>query len=101
MCVTEGAIKQGAANTNRLSTLNDENYEVTYMNLSDLDGGQQLDAEHNADEAYISLMTQVVNALGARGYSSIEASKVYDALNSLTNLNLKNIFDGVKVELGD
>ena len=101
MCVTEGAIKQGAANTNRLSTLNDENYEVTYMNLSDLDGGQQLDAEHNADEAYISLMTQVVNALGARGYSSIEASKVYDALNSLTNINLKHIFDGVKDELGD
>ncbi|MCI7204543.1 MAG: hypothetical protein MSA15_00890 [Clostridium sp.] len=46
-------------------------------------------------------MTQVVNALGARGYSSIEASKVYDALNSLTNINLKHIFDGVKDELGD
>ena len=99
MCVTEGAIKQGAANTNRLKVLSDDNYEVTNMELSDLDGGQQLDAEHNADESYISLMTQVVNALGARGYSAIEASKVYNALNALTNINLKGLFDAIKEQL--
>jgi hypothetical protein len=55
--VTEGAIKQGAANVNTRQAYFDPNYKLTTMRLSMHDAGIQLDAEHHADDSTLSLMT--------------------------------------------
>jgi hypothetical protein len=47
------------------------------------DAGIQLDAEHHADKSTLSMMTQVLNALAARGYSVNPADEVYQALRGL------------------
>lgn len=82
--ITEGAIKQGAANVNSRNAYFDDDYELTTMTLNMYDAGIQLDAEHHADDSKLSLMTQVLNVLGARGYSSQEAEETYQALKGLT-----------------
>lgn len=96
--VTEGAIKQGAANVNTRQAYFDPNYKLTTMRLSMHDAGIQLDAEHHADDSTLSLMTQVLNALGARGYSSEIADEVYEALKGLAREALKD-FDWSDTEI--
>ena len=97
---TAGAVKQGSANVNDVKTiLNNDNYHVTYTTLSTADMGVQLDAEHESDGSHLSLMTQVVNALGARGYSADEADEVYKALFQLTRANLQDAFVGIENEI--
>lgn len=78
--ITAGAIKQGAANVNQIDAYTDDNYELTTMTFDTYDAGIQLNAEHHANESTVSLMTQVVNALSARGFSVEEGSDVYEAL---------------------
>lgn len=93
---TEEAVKQGASNINTEAMLTDPNYHVTTMKLSNWDNGVQLDAEHEVDGSLLTLMTQVVNALGARGYSAIDAQEVYEALYQLTVSNLGDLFTGLQ-----
>ena len=81
--VTGGAIKQGATNVNSKEAYTNDNYQLTTMEINTHDAGVQLDAEHHADESVLSLMTQVVNALNARGYSTVKANAVYKALEGL------------------
>ena len=49
-----------------------------------LQAGIQLDKEHHADDSEISMMTQVVSACAALGYTWNEANKLYKALYQLT-----------------
>lgn len=93
--VTEGAIKQGAANVNSNKAYTDLNYELTTMSIKMLDAGIQLDAEHEADDSTISLMTQVVNALCARGYTLDECSDVYEAMLELTRISIEDYIEGI------
>ena len=93
--VTEGAIKQGASNINDTKMLTDISYPVTTQTISTLDIGMQLNPDHTADESKVTLMTQVVNALGLRGYSSIDAQECYEALFNLTKANLNDILVGI------
>lgn len=93
--VTAGAIKQGAANINSKAAYYDDNYELTTMEVSMHDSGIQLDAEHHADESTLSLMTQVVNALCARGYALDRSNEVYEALYNLTVENLRPHLEGL------
>lgn len=86
-----GAVKQGAANVNDSSAVNDPSYHVTYMNMSPIDAGQQLNPEHKADSSTISPLTQVFNALSARGYSVRDTQDMYDALYSLTEYNYHDL----------
>lgn len=88
--ITEGAIKQGAANMNNKRAYYDPNYKWTTMKLGMYDAGIQLDAEHHADASTLSLMTQVLNVLGARGYSALDAEETYQAMYSLTNEIVKD-----------
>ena len=92
---TEGAIKQGSSNPNSTEFYDNENYNATYMTVNAFNWGIQLDAEHTADNSLLSLMTQVVNALGARGYTGEESNLVYKALHDLTEENLKDIFTSI------
>lgn len=97
--ITGGAIKQGAANVNTTDAYFDDNYKVTTIEIDTHDAGIQLNAEHHADGSTLSLMTQVINALTARGYSVKEGSEVYTALKILVMDALKD-YDS-KDELGE
>ena len=95
--VTEGAIKQGAANVNSTKMFDDINYKVTTQKISTADIGMQLNPEHLVDKSHITLMTQVVNALGLRGFSADAANRVYQALATLTDTSLDELFKGIEV----
>ena len=97
--VTAGAIKQGAANINSTKLMTEDGYPITTQVISTADIGMQLNPEHNTDKSTVTLMTQVVNALGLRGYSADHANRVYQALANLTNLNLKELFDGIDIDM--
>lgn len=86
-----GAVKQGAANVNDNTAVNDPEYHVTYTKMSPVDAGQQLNPEHKADSSTISPLTQVFNALSARGYSIRDTQDMYDALYSLTEYNYHDL----------
>lgn len=92
--VTAGAIKQGGANINSKSRYSDGlDYDIQriYMYQS----GIQLDKEHNADDEDLSLMTQVISACAAKGYSIEYATKLYEALRRLTEINSKKHFNTI------
>ena len=95
--VTEGAIKQGASNVNSTNMLKDIDYKVTTQRIATADVGMQLNPEHLADNSHITLMTQVVNALGLRGFSADAADKVYKALATLTDTSLSELFKGIEL----
>jgi hypothetical protein len=100
--VTEGAIKQGAANVNSKEAYFDDNFELATMKLGMYDAGIQLNAEHHSDNSTLSLMTQVLNALSARGYSMMEGDEVYTALRELTKEALKGFDLGtIGIKQGD
>ena len=94
--VTEGAIKQGAANINDTKAYFEDNYELATMEVSMHDSGIQLDAEHHADESTLSIMTQVVNALCARGYTLTDASEAYQAMCALTEHGIVDYMEGLE-----
>lgn len=87
LIVTAGAIKHGAANINsKDSYYNDD--PLQYFKVKLLEAGIQLDKEHTADSAEISLMTQVIAAAAHGGYTSEYASQLY---TTLANMSLANI----------
>ena len=91
--VTAGAIKQGAANVNLAHAYNDDLPLLT-MEFNTDDLGIQLDAEHSADEATISIMTQVLNGIASRGYTGTQANEVYDAMAALTDAGIEDYIKG-------
>nr|DAD59221.1 MAG TPA: hypothetical protein [Bacteriophage sp.] len=85
---TAGAVKQGAANINSASKYNDDvPYDTQRIHM--YQSGIQLDKEHHADEAELSLMTQVISACAAKGYTIDTAIGLYDALRKSTDINTK------------
>lgn len=92
---TVESVKQGAANVNDVSQLDNFDYAFTSMEMDLNDSGVQLNAEHHADDTVISMMTQVLNALGARGYTAQQGDRTYQALRALTETNLKDYIDWV------
>ena len=93
---TVESVKQGATNVNDVTQLDNFDYVMTSMDLDLHDSGVQLNAEHHADDTVISMMTQVLNALGARGYTANEGDRTYQALRALTETNLKNYIDTIR-----
>lgn len=81
----EGATKFGATNVNDIDVWEEENPILTTMEIDSSDVGEQLDAEHEGEGGHVSLMTQVINALGSRGYSRVQAQECYEALEALAN----------------
>lgn len=92
---TAGAVKQGAANINSAEKYtNDEAYDIQRIKM--YQSGIQLDKEHHADDAELSLMTQVVSACAAMGYTFEAAAGLYNALRKATDQNTKNALDAFK-----
>lgn len=88
--------KQGASNINDIKLFNKRNNKLALFDLNLYDAGVQLNAEHESDDSILSMMTQVVNALGARGYTADEANEVYEALHGLTKLTLSEYLTYIK-----
>ena len=92
---TAGAVKQGAANINSASRYNDDiPYDTQRIHM--YQSGIQLDKEHHADDAELSLMTQVISACAAKGYTIDTAIGLYDALRKSTDINIKDHLQAVK-----
>jgi hypothetical protein len=89
------SVKQGAANFNDTTRLGNDAYKLSLMNLNLCDAGVQLNAEHHSDESVLSMMTQVLNALGARGFTANEADDTYQALRGLTAISLSDYLDSI------
>lgn len=92
--VTAGAIKQGASNINPSTAYTDDNPLLTQSILM-YQSGIQLDKEHHADDEDLSLLTQVISACAANGYTFEVANKLYNALYSSTKHNCKDFFEGI------
>ncbi len=92
---TAGAVKQGAANINSNSKYYDD---VAYdtQRIKMYQAGIQLDKEHHADDAELSLMTQVISACAAKGYTFEAATRLYDALRKSTEIGIKEHLNAVK-----
>lgn len=93
---TAGAVKYGGANINSNEAYFNPDYHLTYMQINSYDIGEQLDAEHSAEDGNVSLMTQVVNALGARGYSREQAQECYEALEVIAETINKDGLEGLE-----
>ena len=101
---TEGAIKQGASNINSAkvyatSTLESDDYDdlsLSYMKVKLYQAGIQLDKEHHADKAELSLMTQVISACALKGFTISEALHLYQALSSIGEAQLSDFYKIVK-----
>lgn len=91
---TEGSVKQGAANINS-NAYYDNELPFNFMKIKMLQGGIQLDKEHHADESELSLMTQVMSACSARGYSLPEAAELYKSLATLSKIRTKEITEAI------
>lgn len=89
---TAGAVKQGAANINTESSYTDEE-DYNIMEIKMNNAGIQLDASHHADEANLSIMTQVISSLASRGFTAEQAQEVYDALSGLTEYGIRDYID--------
>lgn len=87
------AMKQGATNVNLSKVYTDEDYVLTYFEVDASDLGVQLNAEHEAFENRVTLMTQVMNAASARGYSIKKGDGIYEALYRITQLTIRDCFD--------
>lgn len=95
LVVTAGAIKQGAANINSNKRYYD-NIPLTTFKIKMYQAGIQLDKEHHADDSELSLMTQVISACAALGYTFDQASKLYDALKTITDVGISEFVTGIK-----
>lgn len=93
---TAGAIKRGAVNINPADVIYDDNGELSTMEIVNNDMGLQNNPMHYSDEDHISLMTQVINALSARGYSVKQTDLLYQALASLSAANNRALYKALE-----
>lgn len=96
--VTAGAIKQGAGNINPNSFYT-SGEQLNTMRIHMLQAGIQLDKEHEADGEEVSLMTQVISACIARGYTFDKSSELYQALAAIAEHGLKAEMDALSTML--
>lgn len=97
---TAGAVKQGGTNINSAAKyLNDEDYDIQRVYM--YQAGIQLDKEHHADQSELSLMTQVMSACAAKGYTIDQAIKLYNAFRSSTEYRAKEYLDAIKALFND
>ena len=81
--INQSAIKNGASNINPSSAYYDD-LDLRYSSFSTSKYGIQLDADHNADEAEVTEMSQVISALDATGLYHDEVLEIYKALGRQT-----------------
>lgn len=91
---TVGAVKQGAGNINTVDKygISDPN-QINFMKVKMNQAGIQLDKEHHADDEDLSIMTQVISACAARGYTQAQQQQMLNALASLAKSGIREYLD--------
>lgn len=89
---TQGAVKQGSANTNSIDDVFNEGINLDYMQIEMLGAGIQLDKEHHADDAELSLPTQIISACASLGYTIDIANDLYKGLADSARIGIKALF---------
>ena len=91
---TVGAVKQGAGNINGREkySISDPS-QINFMKIKMNQAGIQLDKEHHADDEDLSIMTQVISACAARGYTQEQQQQMLNALASLARAGINEYLD--------
>ena len=91
---TVGAVKQGAGNINGKEKYNiSDPSQINFMRIKMNQAGIQLDKEHHADDEDLSIMTQVISACAARGYTQEQQQQMLNALASLARAGINEYLD--------
>lgn len=87
---TSGAVKQGAANVNDISSYSTaDSSRINHFRVRMNQVGVQLDKEHHADGEDLSIMTQVLSACAARGYTQEQTQNLYNAMARLAEAGIR------------
>lgn len=92
--VTHEALKQGAANINTQKRLNNPNKRLLWFYIDPIHFGIQLTKEKAASEEDVAMISQGLNAMASRGFTTRDAHEMYMSLRSLVNSNLKDFIEG-------
>lgn len=96
LIVSNGAIKQGYANVNRVYDVigNKDGLPSTFAINTDY-FGIQLDPTHTADNSRVSELSQVLSSLSSMGFSSDDADAIYKALGVVAKSSLQRMVKGI------
>lgn len=87
---TAGAVKQGAANINSAKHYKGK-APLDFQRIKMYQAGIQLDKEHHADNAELSLPTQIISAAAALGYTIDKSTALYEGLASAAELGVNEL----------
>lgn len=91
---TSGAVKQGAANINSANKYNNKD-PLDFQRIKMYQAGIQLDKEHHANNAELSLPTQITSAAAALGYTFDQSHALYEGLANATELGIGELIEAV------
>lgn len=94
--ITEGAMKMAPANINSASKYFPSGGPLNTIIMDLHSAGIQLDKEHIADDSEISIMTQVLNACAARGYTIDQATELFEAVHNLNDFMISDFVNVFK-----
>lgn len=88
---TKAAVKRGSANLNSGKSVWHSDKELATFEVSTKNFGVQLDANHHADMAQLTEMTQTISALAANGHTANLADEAYQAIADIIEGSLKSV----------
>lgn len=94
--VNVSAVKNGQTNVNPATSWYDES-EFTTFQISTKHFGIQMDADHHADDAELTEMTQVISALESNGYTHDIAKEAYRDLGAIVYAQLKPYIEAINL----
>lgn len=89
-----GAIKSTQMNVNPPEVLS-QKMDLNVMPVERPKLGIQLDKEHSADDAELSMPTQIITACANKGYTLTKTTEMYRAISTLTELAIEDCMDGI------
>ena len=89
-----GAIKSTQMNVNPSEAIS-QKMDLNVMPVERPKLGIQLDKEHSADDAELSMPTQIITACANKGYTLTKTTEMYRAISTLTELAIEDCMDGI------
>ena len=89
-----GAIKSAQMNVNPPEVLS-QKMDLNVMPVERPKLGIQLDKEHSADDAELSMPTQIITACANKGYTLTKTTEMYRAISTLTELAIEDCMKGI------
>ena len=89
-----GAIKSAQMNVNPPEVLS-QKMDLNVMPVERPKLGIQLDKEHSADDAELSMPTQIITACANKGYTLTKTTDMYRAISTLTELAIEDCMKGI------